>query len=386
MAPYQFRIPQAIYFGEGAADAVGDEAKKLGVKKALIVTDEPMTKLGYAERIEKALDAAGVQSAVYGGVNTEPTVGHVDEGLGRFRDEGCDAVVALGGGSPIDAGKAIAAMATNPGEISDHMGIGNLPGPTAPLIAIPTTAGTGSEVTRFDIITDTATNVKMLIGSEYMIPRVALVDPSLTLSMPRMVVAATGVDALTHAIESYVSKRSQPTSAALALSAISRISENLRQSWADADHVEARSEVMLGSLEAGMSFNNSSVALVHGMSRPIGAYFHAPHGLSNAVLLPTVMEFSLIGAPDEYADIADAMGVDVDGLTVLEAARESVDAAQSLCDDIQIPRMRDLGVPEDKLKEVVGQMAKDAIASGSPGNNPRQATAEEIVELYWKAF
>jgi len=386
MAPYQFRLPPAIYFGDGAADAVGDEAKKLGAKKALLVTDEAMTKLGYVERIQKALDGTGVQCVVYNGVNNEPTVEHVDEGLRRFKNEGCDAAVALGGGSPIDAAKAITAMAANPGKVSDYMGIGNLPGPTAPLIAIPATAGTGSEVTRFDIITDTATNVKMLIGSEYMIPEVALVDPSLTLTMPRMIVAATGVDALTHAIESYVSKKSQPTTAVLALSAIRRISRSLRQSWSDADHIDARAQVMLGSLEAGMSFNNSSVALVHGMSRPVGAYFHAPHGLSNAVLLPAVMEFSLIGAPERYADVAAAMGVHVRGLGPLDAARLSVSAVQSLCDDIQIPKMRDLGVPEDKLEESVHQMAKDAIASGSPGNNPRQATEEEIVELYWQAF
>jgi alcohol dehydrogenase class IV len=253
-------------------------------------------------------------------------------------------------------------------------------------VAVPTTAGTGSEVTPFTIITDETREVKMLIASPLTIPKVAIVDPLLSISMPRGLTAATGIDALTHAIEAYVSVKAQPMSDIFALSAIELIAGNLRQAWANGNNREAREKTMLGSLQAGIAFGNSSVALVHGMSRPIGAYFHVPHGVSNAALLSVVTEFSLIGNPERYARIARAMGEDIAGLTAMEGAEVAADAIARLIADIEIPSLPELGVEAERLEELAPQMAADAIASGSPANNPRQATPEEIIRLYRLAY
>lgn len=377
-----FLIPPVLITGSGSSEKVGEEGKKLGVKKALIVTDQVMVKLGVLEGIKKALEQTKIQFAIYDAVATEPTVDYVKEGLKSFKDNGCDFLIAVGGGSPIDTAKAIAIMATNPGSIEEYKGLGKVTKEGAPLIAIPTTAGTGSEVTQFTIITDTKTSVKMLIGSPFVLPKVAIVDPLLTLSSPRGLTAAVGIDSLTHAIEAYVSVKAQPMSDIFCLSAIELISGNLRQVWANGNNVEAREKTMLGALQAGIAFSNASVALVHGMSRPIGAYFHVAHGASNAALLGVVTEFSLIGNPARYARIGRAMGENVMGLTDLEAAQLAAKAIKTLIKDIQIPSLRGLGVEKGKLEQVAPKMAEDAIASGSPGNNPRQATKEEIVELY----
>lgn len=381
-----FRIPSGVIVGCNASSFAGREAKKLGGTKALIVTDRNLTEMGFLSGIESSLDSEKIDHEVFDEVTAEPTVDYVEKGLDLYRRSKCDFIIALGGGSPIDTAKAVCIMASNPGVIQDYKGLDKVSSPGAPLIAIPTTAGTGSETTIFTIITDTKTNVKMLIGSPFILPSVALVDPLLTASSPPSVTAATGVDALTHAIEAYVSVKAQPMSDVFALSAIKFLSENLRQAWANGDNLEARSLTMLGAFQAGVAFSNSSVALVHGMSRPIGAYFHAPHGLSNAVLLAPVVEFSISGNPKRYADIARAMGEKVEGLGVMEGASKASKAVRELVRDIKIPALATLGVTREKLKTVVGKMADDAIASGSPGNNPRKATKEEIVELYWKTF
>ena len=381
-----FLVPPVLIFGSGASEKVGEEVGKLGVKKGLIVTDEVLLKLGVLEGIEQALTQARIQFAIYSGVFTEPTVEFVEEGLEAYKENGCDFLLAVGGGSAIDTTKAIAVMATNAGSIENYRGANKVREKGAPLIAVPTTAGTGSEVTQFTIITDTKRNVKMLLISPFLMPQKAIIDPLLTLSMPRSLIAATGIDALTHAIEAYVSVKAQPMSDIFALSAIELISGNLRQAWSNGNNREAREKTMLGALQAGIAFSNSSVALVHGMSRPIGAYFHVAHGVSNAALLSVVTEFSLIGDPERYARIARAMGENVEGLTALEAAELAAEAIARLIEDIEIPSLEELGVDEEKLDKLALQMAEDAIASGSPANNPRQATKEEIVELYKLAY
>jgi len=382
---YQFKAPSVIVNGPGAAKEVGSFAKGIG-KKALIVTDSNLEKLGLLNDVKNSLGAAGIPFAIYNKVISEPTMDYTDEGLKIYQKARADFLVAVGGGSPIDAAKAIAALANNPGKMSDFAGPNKIPRPGAPLIAIPTTAGTGSEVTQFTIITDTTRDVKMLIASPHIIPRVALVDPLMTLTMPQGITAATGLDALTHAIEAYISAKAQPITDTLALQAIRVIAGNLRQAWSNGENIEARTNVLIGALQAGMAFSNSSVALVHGMARPIGAYFHVPHGVSNAALLPMVIEFSIPGNPKRYAEIAGAMGELTEGLSILDAAYLAADAAERLNMDLKVPTLRELGVEEKKFNAVVEKMAADAIASGSPGNNPRKATQEEIVELYRKAF
>jgi len=381
-----FHIPPVLIFGSGASEGVGEESRKLGVEKGLIVTDKVMVKVGIVDGITKALEQNKVKYVIYDGVATEPTVEFVQEGLKTYKENGCDFLLAVGGGSAIDTAKAIAVMATNAGAIQDYQGLNKIPKEGVPLIAIPTTAGTGSEVSQFTIITDTKRDVKMLIGSPFVIPQEAIVDPLLTLLMPRGLTAATGIDALTHAIEAYVSVKAQPMSDIFCLSAIELISGNLRQAWSNGNNIEAREKTMLGALQAGIAFSNSSVALVHGMSRPIGAYFHVAHGVSNAALLGVVTEFSLIGNPARYARIAQAMGENVGQVTVLEAADLAAKSIKRLVKDIKIPSLQELGVDKEKLDKLAPKMAEDAIASGSPANNPRQATKEEIIELYKLAY
>jgi len=381
----QFRAPTVIITGLGAAKEAGAYAKQHG-KKALIVTDVNLEKIGLLAEVKTSLEVAGVDYVIYDKVVMEPIVEYVDDGLHVFREANADVVVAVGGGSPIDTGKAIAAFSRNQGTISDFMGANKIEKPSAPLIAIPTTAGTGSEVTPFTIITNTKTDVKMLISSPHLIPVVALVDPQMTLKMPKGITAATGLDALTHAIEAYVSLKAQPLTDTFALQAIRLISGNLRKAYSQPDDLEARSNVLIGALQAGLAFANSSVALVHGMARPIGAYFHIAHGISNAILLPTVIEFSVLGNPRRYAEIAEAMGEQTKGLNTNMAAKKTVEAVKRLNADLQIPTLRGMKIDEAKFEAVIGKMATDAIASGSPGNNPRIATPEEIVALYRKAL
>jgi alcohol dehydrogenase class IV len=310
----------------------------------------------------------------------------VDRGLAVAKAKDVNLIVALGGGSAMDCAKGINFLLTNGGQMRDYWGVGKATKPMLLSIAIPTTAGTGSEVTQFAIITDTSRDVKMLIGSPHIMPRVALVDPLLTVSMDQRITAATGLDALTHAIEAYVSVKAHAVTDTLALEAIRLIAGNLRQAWANGDNLAARTNVMNGALQAGMAFSNSSVALVHGMARPIGAYFHVPHGVSNAALLSDVIRFSIPGNPKRYAEIAGAMGEVIEGLSVLDAAALAVDAVERLAQDLKVPTLAALGVEEKKFDSIVDQMARDAIASGSPGNNPRKATQEEIVQLYKAAF
>lgn len=381
-----FRIPPVIITGAGASEQVGEESGKLGIKKGLIVTDEVLRELGALEGIKRALTQSRVQFAVYDGVSTEPTVEFVQEGLQAYRDNLCDSLIAVGGGSPMDTAKAIAVMVTNADSIEDYQGLGKIPKKGRPIIAIPTTAGTGSEVTPFTIITDTKRDIKMLIGSPFLIPDVAIVDPLLALTLPQDITTATGMDALTHAIEAYTSLKAQVMSDIFCLSAIELISRNLRRAWINGQDIEAREKTMMGALQAGIAFGNSSVALVHGMARPIGAYFHVRHGASNAALLGVVTGFSLTGNPTRYAHIAKAMGEDISGLSDLEAAQLGARAVKRLIKDIRVPSLRELGVDKERLDKLAPRMAEDAIASGSPANNPRQATKEEIVELYRLAY
>ena len=377
-----FLIPPVLITGSGSSKNVGDEIKKLGVKKGLLVTDKVISELGLLKGVKKALTDSNTKFVVYDGVTTEPTVDFVNDGLQAYKENDCEFVLAFGGGSAIDTSKAVAVMVTNKGSIEDYMGLNRIPEEGVPLIAIPTTAGTGSEATAVTIITDTKKDVKMLFVSPFLLPQVSVVDPLLTLSCPRELTAAVGIDALTHAIEAYVSVKAQPMSDIFCLSAIGLIFGNLRQAWANGNNIEAREKTMLGALQAGIAFSNSSVALVHGMSRPIGAYFHVPHGVSNAALLGVVTEFSLMGNPTRYAHIAKTMGENVTGLTDLEAAELADKAIKKLIRDVKIPSLKELGVQRERLDQLAPTMADAAIASGSPGNNPRQATKEEIIELY----
>ncbi|MGI6486616.1 MAG: iron-containing alcohol dehydrogenase [Tepidanaerobacteraceae bacterium] len=382
---YDVFTPKRIVTGLGCLKTVGEVARPFG-KRALLVTDSVMEKTGVQDQVTRYLKDSGIELAIYNKVNEEPHTGHVEEGAKIFRENNCEFIISLGGGSPIDTGKAVGAVVTHDVPIRTFMGIQRIPGPNVPLIAIPTTAGTGSEVTRTTIITDKTDDVKMLIISDYIMPSVSICDAQLTFTAPKRLTAATGLDALTHAIEAYISQKAQPYTDIIALEAIRLISKYLRQAWSNGRDVEARYHMMFAATMAGLAFSNSSVCLVHGMSRPIGAVFHVPHGLSNAVLLPSVMRFTLPGNIEKFARIAEAMGESVIGLSTLEAAEKSVMAVEKLCKDLNMLGLRNAGVKQEDLKRFAPKMAKDAIASGSPANNPRVPTEEEIIQLYLEAY
>ena len=378
----EFRMPKAVFYGNDSLSKLGEQVSLLG-KKALIVSDRIMEKIGNVKKCQDLLDEAGIFHVEYLEVNSEPTDVHVEEALKICTDNQCDVIVAIGGGSCLDAAKAVAVVATNGGYIGDFMG-GKRPVEKSPipLIAIPTTAGTGSEVTSVTVITNTKDDIKMMIKNPAFLPEMAIVDPILTYSSPASVTAATGVDALCHAMEAYISRLAQPLTDNLAISAIELIVNNLREAYINGEDKEAREKMALASMQAGLAFTNASVTLVHGMSRPVGALFHVPHGISNAMLLPAVLEFTKESAEVRLADIGKILRPDLKALTNSELADVTVNEVKKLCRDLNIPNMRDYGLDSERFNQVVSKMAQDALASGSPGNNPKVPTHEEIVELY----
>lgn len=380
-----FIMPGKIISGSGALEQAGDQLARFG-KHALIVTDEVMIKLHNLERVTAVLEKAGITYSVYAGIGGEPTDAMIEAGLSQYRTENCDFLIALGGGSPIDSMKAIAAMSVNPGKISDYMGkeiAGNIPA----MVAIPTTAGTGSEATKFTIITDTEKNVKMLLKGDALMPDLAVIDPQFTITAPPSITAATGLDALTHAIEAYTSRKAQPMTDVFAVSAVKRIFENLPRAFHDGNDVAAREEMSLAALEAGVAFNNASVTIVHGMSRPIGALFHVPHGISNAMLLKECMAFALDGAYDRFAALAKAIGVAEEGAGDKENAEKFLEAIDGICKELKIPTLAQYGIDREQFFAVMDKMATDALISGSPANTIKEVTKENILTIYenlWK--
>ena len=382
-----FNIPSTIIIGGGASNEAGAQAKKMKAKKVLLVTDSFMVSTGLAGKVADAIKKEGIDVAIFDGVNPDPTDKNVREGLDAFKKNGCDVIVGLGGGSPMDCAKVISVMTANDEPISQYAGLHKVPNKGAPVIVIPTTAGTGAEVTKVGVIGDTERDVKMMMLDVNMLADCALVDYELTMSCPPSLTANVGVDTLVHAVEAYVSVKASGMTDPIALSAIKLVSDYLLKAFNEPDNAEAREGMMLASLQAGMAFANSSVCLVHGMSRPIGALYHVPHGLSNAVLFPAVTEFSISGAPARYATVARTMGYATDSDTDDAACAALVEGLKKLNSDLQIPRLGDVTkVDLATFDEKVVKMAEDGIASGSPGNNPVVPTTEEVVELYHKAW
>lgn len=381
-----FRTPQTILYGHNSFEKVGNEAALRG-KHALIISDKIMEQLGNIDRCKQFLQENGVKSSIYLGVTSEPTDQYVEEALDCFKKEQCDLIITLGGGSCIDTGKATAVLAVNGGYIGEYMGGGKIAKHApVPHIAIPTTAGTGSEVTDVTVITNTGNDVKMMIKQPAFMPAVAIVDPELTISSPQHVTAATGVDALCHAIEAYISKRAHPMTDTMALSAMKLIVNHLESAYRNGTDLEARKAMSLGSMQAGMAFTNASVCLVHGMSRPIGALFHVPHGYSNAMLLPAVLEFSKVACIERLADLGRIFIQESRDITNTEAAHIAVESVKKLCQTLKIPNLKNWGIDEKAFNLSVNKMVKDAINSGSPANNPKVPTERELEELYYICY
>ncbi|MBB5412742.1 alcohol dehydrogenase [Paraburkholderia sp. HC6.4b] len=375
-------LPRILQVGANASGTVPTVLATLGCSRPLIITDKMMVQLGYAGRIQENLAANGMTAEIFADTVPEPTVDSIRAGVEKARAGDYDSIIALGGGSPIDSAKAIGILAKHGGEMRDYKFPRIVTEVGLPIIAVPTTAGTGSEVTRFTIITDQQNDEKMLCVGIGFMPVAALVDYDLTLSLPPRVTADTGIDALTHAIEAYVSQKANLYSDSQALAAMRLIGPNLRKAYRSGQDTAAREALMLGSTLAGVAFSAASVALVHGMSRPIGAFFHVPHGLSNAMLLPSVTAFSIPAAEERYADCARAMGV-ADRQDSTQAANARLLAElRSINDDLQVPTPEQFGIDRERFFSLMPTMAQQALSSGSPGNNPRVPSVEEMVELY----
>ncbi len=373
-----FQSPERLLFGLGSVGKTGEEALRYGSNVLLVSGKTSSRASGALDAVCASLKSAGIAVTLFCEVESDPSVHTVTVGATLARDSGADVVVALGGGSPLDAAKAISVMATHSGTIVDYEKTA-LTRKGIPVIAIPTTAGTGSEVTKFVVITDTDRKVKMLISSPFLIPRVALLDPQLTLSIPPAFTAGPGMDALTHAIEAYQSSLAAPTTDVFALSAIRLIGANLVKATLNGANVEARTAMLLGQMHAGLAFGNASVALVHAMSRPLGAHFGIPHGQANAILLPWVMEYNRPACPEKFVQIAEALGCDVQSLPLKEASRLAVTTVREIYADTGLPlTLAELGVPAEALPQLV----QDASQSGSVLFNPRKPTLSEIEQLY----
>jgi len=375
-------LPRLMEVGAGASGQLARVLQELGCRRPLIVTDRMMVELGYVARIAGQLEEAGIASQCFADTLPEPTAASIRAGVEMVRQGDFDSIVALGGGSPIDSAKAIGILGKFGGEMRDYRFPRDVSEAGLPLIAIPTTAGTGSEATRFTIITDETSDEKMLCAGLGFMPIAALIDYELTLSLPPRVTADTGIDALTHAIEAYVSRKASLYSDSQALEAMRLLAPNLRAAFHQPDDRAAREAMMLGATLAGIAFSNASVALVHGMSRPIGAFFHVPHGLSNAMLLPAITAFSIPAAPERYADCARAMGVATQTDSVEVANDKLLAELRAINQELKVPSPEQFGIARERFFELRATMARQALASGSPGNNPRVPTEAEIIDLY----
>ncbi len=376
----KFRIPEVTYIGEGALDAAEQEIIALG-KKAFIVSGKSMIKQGHVGTLTNMLDRNGIGSVVFSEIPGEPTDKMIEEGYALYKEEDCDFIIGIGGGSPLDSAKAIGILATSGGKISDYNGkviTEKLP----PLVEIPSTAGTGSEVTPFTIITDTEHDIKMLLKGDPLMPKVAVVDPLFSMETPKNVTVATGLDALTHAVEAYTSKKAFPESDLFAVSAVKRIFEFLPQAVSDGTNKVAREEMAIAAYEAGISFGNSSVTVVHGMSRPIGALFHVPHGISNAMLLKECLTYVADGAYERFASLGRAIGAAEDSDTDEAATGKFINAIAELCKFCEVPTLAEYGIDRDEFFNNMDKMAQDALDSGSPGNTRKPLAKEDILQIY----
>lgn len=378
----QVVLPRIMEIGADASRNLPDVLVALGCSRPLIITDKMMVKLGQAQKLVAALAERSIVCEVFDDTVPEPTAHSIQSGVERVREGNFDSIVALGGGSPIDSAKAIAVLGKHGGQIRDYRFPRQVHEAGLPIIAVPTTAGTGSEVTRFTIITDETTDEKLLCAGNAFMPVAALIDYKLTLSLPARTTADTGIDALTHAMEAYVSRKASPYSDCQAIAAMGLIGPNLRRVYHDGQNEAARESMMIGATLAGIAFSNASVALVHGMSRPIGAFFHVPHGLSNAMLLPAVTAWSIPAAERRYADCARAIGAAGVADSDAMANEKLVGFLETINSELSVPTLEEFGVDRMRFEQSMATMAEQALASGSPANNPRVPTADEVIELY----
>lgn len=380
---FGYFMPVVNLMGPGSVKEVGPQAKSLGLKKALIVTDKGMAALGVADQIKEILEGSGVKAVIFSDSQPNPTDKNVHDGLDVFKENKCDLIVSLGGGSSHDCAKGIGLVAANGGQIKDYEGVDKSKNDMTPLISINTTAGTASEITRFAIITNTETHVKMAIIDWRVTPTISVNDPVLMMGMPPALTAATGMDALTHAVEAYMSTIATPITDSAALMAMKLIGENLRQAVANGQNFKARENMAYAQLLGGMAFNNASLGYVHGMAHQLGGFYDLPHGVCNAILLPHVQRFNLNANPQRLADVAVALGENISGLSVRDAAEKGIDAIVQLSKDVGIPSgLTAIGAKEEDFEI----MAKNAMVDVCSATNPRQAKLEDVIQLFRDAM
>lgn len=382
---FDFLMPSVNFFGPGVIAKIGDRAKMLNMHKPLIVTTEGLSKIdnGPVKQTIASLEKAGVDYAVFTGAEPNPKIRNVQAGKKMYQDENCDSIITVGGGSAHDCGKGIGIVLTNGDDISKLAGVETLKNPLPPLMAVNTTAGTGSELTRHAVITNEKTHLKFVVVSWRNIPLVSFNDPILMLDIPKNITAATGCDAFVQAIEPYVSVDHNPITDSQCKEAIQLIQTALPEVVANGHNIEARTKMVEAEMLAGMAFNNANLGYVHAMAHQLGGQYDAPHGVCCALLLTTVEEYNLIACPERFAELAKVMGFDTTGLTLYEAAQKSIDGMREMCRLVGIPSsIKEIGAkPED-----FEMMAKNALKDGNAFSNPRKGTVEDIVKLYQKAY
>lgn len=379
-----FVIPNHTVVGTNVLGEAAPLLKKMG-NKAFIVTGRHVAVSDMMKQLTALLDENGIGCVIFDGITGEPTDTMIENGVEMLKSSGCDFIIGIGGGSPLDSAKAIAAMAVNEGSIADYNGK-EITGEILPLAAIPTTAGTGSEATKFTVITDSEKGIKMLLKGDVLVPNLAIVDSSFTVGAPKSVTSATGLDALTHAVEAYTSRKAFSMTDTLAVSAVKRIMKYLPIAYKEPDNSLAREQMSIAALEAGICINNSSVTIVHGMSRPIGALFHVPHGMSNAMLLKECLSFAVSGAYEKFANLGRETGVASDSDSDETAAEKFIDSLQNICDVCEIPTLEQYGIDRDEYYSRISKMATDAVASGSPANTVKEVTVDDCIEIYKKLY
>ena len=379
-----FRSPHLILAGVGSLERLGEEAKALEAKKGLLVTDKGVIASGIVEKIQAVLKREGIVIDIFDKVISDPDIGCAEACIEMAKKGKYDLILGLGGGSSMDIASVASVMCTNPGTVQDYLGVNLVKNPGIPTILIPTTAGTGAEATPNAILTDTEAKLKKAVVSPYILPRVAIVDPLLTLSMPPTVTSSSGIDALTHAIETYTSNNATILSELFSKEAIIRIGRSLRTAVANGNNLEARYDMSIGSLYAGIAITNAGVTAVHALAYPLGGQFNVAHGIANGLLLPYVMEFNVLGDIPKFAAIAQFLGEKVEHFPLLEQAYRAAESVKVLYSDLKIPQsLTELGVPGDTIPE----MAKAAMnVTRLMANNPREMTVEDIERIYEKAL
>lgn len=379
---FDFVLPTKIRFGYGISKELENEIKALGKHTVLVVTDKGLIHAGIVNKVIDYLSEEMKKNLIlFDEVEPNPRDTTVQKAYETAKLAGVDILVAIGGGSSMDVAKGVSVLLTNGGVIGDYEGLDQIRKETAPVIAIPTTVGTGSEVTFWSVITDTKRHFKMSIGSTMIAPKVALVDPDLVISLPPAIIASTGMDALTHAIEGYTCKLSEPITDACGIYSIKYLADNIRNA-VYTDDKESKGKMLLGSLIAGICFGNSDIAAVHAMAEALGGLYDTPHGIANAIMLPYVMEYNYVAATEKYAKIAEAMGERITGMSERDAAYMAVTAVRKLNEDLNIPTLKDVGAREKDFEE----LSKKAEINVSTESNPRKVKKEDFLKIFHKAY